>query len=142
MRLVLDAERKLFTMTELCKRYGISRMTGHKWLGRVPAGQDGVVGLEDRCRAPLHCPHRTDPEVVEVLVEARHQHPYWGAHKLILWLARRQPGLKLPAASTAGDILKRVGLVRDRRPRRPLSIPAGPSPRPARFRQNKPISKD
>jgi hypothetical protein len=111
-------------------------MPRHKWLTRFR--RDGVGALEDRCRAPLHCPHRTDPEVVEALVEARHQHPYWGARKLILWLAKRQPGLRLPAASTAGD-----SLVRDRRRRRPLSlIPTGPPPRPARSRQNKPISKD
>ena len=32
MRLVLDAEGELFTMTELCERYGISRMTRHKHL--------------------------------------------------------------------------------------------------------------
>jgi putative transposase len=64
MRLVLDAEGDLFTMTELCERYGISRMTGHKWLSRFR--RDGVEGLEGRCRALL-CPHRTDPEVVEAL---------------------------------------------------------------------------
>jgi transposase len=125
MRFVLDAEGELFTMTELCERYGISRMTGHKWLRRFR--QDGVRALEDRCRAPLHCPHRTDPEVVEALVEARHQHPYWGARKLILWLARRQPDLRLPAASTAGDILKGLGLVKDRRRRRHLPHPGRPT---------------
>jgi hypothetical protein len=69
MRFVVDAEGELFTMTELCERYGISRMMGHKWLGRFR--QDGLGALEDRCRAPLRCPHRTDPEVVEALVEAR-----------------------------------------------------------------------
>jgi hypothetical protein len=56
-----------------CERCGISRMTGHKWLRRFR--QDGVGGLEDRCRASLYCPRRTDPEVVENLVEARHQGP-------------------------------------------------------------------
>src|SRR6266536_6433543 len=116
MRFVLDAEGELFTMTELCERYGISRMTGHKWLRRFR--RDGVRALEDRWRAPLHCPHQTDPDAVGALVEARHEHPYWGARKLILWLAKRQPGLRLPAASTAGDILKRLGLDKDRRRRR------------------------
>jgi transposase-like protein len=76
MRFVLDAEGELFTMTELCERYGISRMTGHKWLRRFR--QDGGGGLEDRCRAPQHCPHRTDSEVVEALVEARHRPPLLG----------------------------------------------------------------
>jgi putative transposase len=94
MRFVVDAEGELFTMTELCERYGISRMTGHKWLRRFR--RDGVRALEDRCRAPLHCPHRTDPDAVGALVEARHEHPYWGARKLIQWLAKRQPGLNCP----------------------------------------------
>ena len=39
MRFVLDAEEDPFTMTELCERYGISRMTGQKWLKRFR--QDG-----------------------------------------------------------------------------------------------------
>jgi putative transposase len=80
MLFVVDAEGELFTMTELCERYGIRQMTGHKWLKRFR--QDGVGGLEDRCRARLHCPHLTDPrphptepEVVDALVEARHQCP-------------------------------------------------------------------
>ena len=80
MRLVLDAEGDLFTMTELCERYGISRTTEHRWLRRFR--QDGWGALEDRCRAQLHCPHLTDPrphptdpEVVDALVEARHQYP-------------------------------------------------------------------
>lgn len=45
MRFVLDAEEELFTMTELCVRYGISRVTGHKWLKRFRG--EGVQGLED-----------------------------------------------------------------------------------------------
>jgi transposase-like protein len=56
MRFVVDAKGELFAMTELCERYGVSRMTGHKWVRRFR--QVGVGGLEDRCRAPVHCPHR------------------------------------------------------------------------------------
>ena len=48
MRFVLDAEEELFTMTELCVRYGISRVTGHKWLKRFRG--EGVQGLEDLSR--------------------------------------------------------------------------------------------
>lgn len=125
MRFVLDAEGDLFTMTELCELYGISRMTGHKWLKRFR--QEGVRALEDRSRAPLHCPHRTGAEVVEALVQGRREHPRWGARKLIPWLARRQPGLRLPASSTAGDILKRLGLIQDRRRRRHLPHPGRPT---------------
>jgi transposase InsO family protein len=59
--------------------------------------------------------------VVELLANARKAHPFWGARKLIRWLARRHPHLSLPAPSTAGDILKTLGLVKPRRRRRQLS---------------------
>jgi transposase len=53
MKFVVDAEGELFTMTELCERYGISRMTGHKWVRRFR--QDGVgalrAGVGRRCIA-------------------------------------------------------------------------------------------
>ena len=92
MRFVLDAEEDLFTMTELCHRYGISRVTGHKWLRRFRG--EGVAGLEDLSRAPQHSPHQTPAAIIELLAEARKKHPNWGARKLI-WLAGEataQPG--------------------------------------------------
>lgn len=48
MRFVADVERGLYSMTELCERYGISRRTGYKWLERYEA--DGPVGLKERSR--------------------------------------------------------------------------------------------
>jgi transposase InsO family protein len=119
MRFVLDAEEEFFTMTELCQRYGISRVTGHKWLKRFRAG--GLAGLSDLSRAPLHSPNRTAAAAVEALAQARSRHPSWGARKLIDWLLPRRPDLILPAPSTAGDILKRLGLIKPRRRRRHLS---------------------
>ncbi len=121
MRFVLDAEESLFTMTELCQRYGISRVTGHKWLKRFRG--KGVQGLEDLSRAPQHSPHQTSAAIVEMIAEARGHHPNWGARKLIRWLQRRRPNLALPAPSTAGDILKRLGLITPRRRRRHLPHP-------------------
>ena len=56
---------------------------------------------------------------------ARGSHPSWGARKLIDWLLPRRPELALPAASTAGDLLKRLGLVKPRRRRRQLPHPGG-----------------
>jgi len=34
MRFVTDWERDLYSMVELCERYGVSRKTGYKWLAR------------------------------------------------------------------------------------------------------------
>src|SRR2546427_6296544 len=50
MRFVTDWERDLYSMVELCERYGVSRKTGYKWLARYEA--DGPDGLRERSRAP------------------------------------------------------------------------------------------
>jgi transposase len=43
-----------WTMSELCRSYGISRKTGYKWAARY--GQQGLDGLKDRSRRPTSCP--------------------------------------------------------------------------------------
>ncbi|HLC40539.1 MAG TPA: helix-turn-helix domain-containing protein, partial [Methylomirabilota bacterium] len=40
----------MYTVTELCERYAISRKTGYKWLDRFD--EAGRPGLRDRSRAP------------------------------------------------------------------------------------------
>ena len=116
-RFVDDAHRGLFSMTDLCARYGISRKTGYKWLDRYDA--QGRDGLQDRSHAPQACPHKIAEEVARAICDGRRTHPSWGPRKLLRWLGRHQPGLALPAISTAGDLLAREGLVkkRGRRPR-------------------------
>lgn len=118
---IRDHRLSLYAMTELCARYGISRKTGYKWLARFD--EAGRQGLQDRSRAPHHCPHRIPDEVAEVICDARRQHPSWGPEKLLAWLAPRRPDLALPAVSTAGDLLARRGLVPKRRRRRHYAHP-------------------
>ncbi len=108
----------MYTMTELAARYRISRQAGHEWVNRY--AQEGADGLKPRSHAPHHCPHRIPEPMAEVLLDARRQHPTWGARKLIPWLLRKRPELEgqLPAASTVADLLRRRGLVEPRRRRR------------------------
>src|SRR5262245_39966319 len=113
---VRDCQRGLYTMTELCARYGVSRKTGYKWLDRFDEGGRG--GLSDRSRAPHDCPHAMSETVARLICDARRAHPTWGPRKLLDWLAPRYPDVDLPAASTAGDLLAREGLVKKRRRRR------------------------
>src|SRR5256714_2739163 len=120
-RFIRDHRIGLYTMAELCARYDVSRKTGYKWLARFDAA--GRAGLQDRSRAPHHCPHRITPDVAAVICAARRQHPSWGPAKLLAWLERRQPALELPAISTAGDLLARRGLVKKRRRRRHYEHP-------------------
>ena len=116
-RFVDDHHRGLYSMTELCARYGVSRPTGYKWLARYDAG--GRPALRERSHAPHACPHRVPSAVAELLCAAREAHPTWGARKLLAWLAPRHPRVAAwPAVSTAGDLLARRGLVKPRRRRR------------------------
>ncbi len=69
MRFPVDFEGHLFSMSELCQRYGISRKTGYKWIERFD--EAGIEGLDDRSRAPRACPHRTSQQVIDLLVNAR-----------------------------------------------------------------------
>ena len=108
----------LYSMSELCTRFGISRQTGHKFVRRYR--QRGLEGLEDLSRAPHHCPHRLSPAVEDLLVRARVKHPSWGPRKLLAWLCKHHPSRvdEFPAASTYGDLLRRTGHVSPRRRRR------------------------
>jgi len=114
-RFIHDHRLDLYTLVELCARYGVSRETGYKWLDRFEAA--GRQGLHDRSRAPHQCPHRITPAITAMICAARRQHPSWGPAKLLAWLRPRQPALDWPAVSTAGDLLARRGLVKKRRRR-------------------------
>jgi putative transposase len=108
-----DYATGLYSMTELCDQYLISRKTGYHWVGRYEA--EGRAGLSDRSRRPHHSPGATDDEVVAMLIEARRRHPTWSARKLIAVLTRRHPTVPWPKRSTGCELLKRHGLVRARR---------------------------
>ena len=125
MRFIVEHERGDVGMAELCRAHGISRKTGYKWLERYRGG--GLAGLAERSRAPRRRPGMTDPAVVARIVAARGEHPTWGPRKLVAWLGRREPGLALPAPSTAGEALRRAGLVVPRR-RRGRATPSGGGP--------------
>src|SRR5882762_7926184 len=120
-RFIRDHRLALYNMVELSARYGISRKTGYKWLGRFDQG--GREGLGDRSRAPHRCPHKISDEVATLICEARRRHPSWGPDKLLDWLGPRHPAADLPAVSTAGDLLARKGLVKKRRRRRHYQHP-------------------
>ncbi len=116
------------SMSELCALYAISRVTGYKWLGRYREG--GVAALGDRSSAPHVHGRQTADAIVEALVSLRERRPNWGPKKLVAYLSDREPGLVWPAASTAGEILKRAGLVRARARRRRVPVTGTPPTTP------------
>lgn len=107
------------SMTDLCRRFGISRKTGYKWLFRYEREQ--LDGLRDRSCAPHTHPNATAEDVVAGVIGFRADHERWGPKKIRQRLMDRQPEITWPSASTIGDLLKRHGLVspRHRRHRTP-----------------------
>lgn len=99
-------------MSELCRRFGISRKTGYKWLSRYE--RQGQTGLEPLSRRPRHTPGRT-PEALEAQVLAlRRRHSAWGGRK-ISHVLQRDHGLML-APSTVTEVLRRHGCLQARVP--------------------------
>jgi transposase InsO family protein len=92
-------------VSELCRRFGISRKTGYKWLARGAA--EGAC-LSDRSRRPIHSPGRTAPAVEAEIVSLRATHPAGGGRKLRRRL-EDMGGDNLPTASTITEILRRHG---------------------------------
>ena len=116
MRFVLEWETGLETVTELCRRYGISRKTGYKILGRWQ--QERVAGLPDRSRAPLRHANQIAEEIGQAVLELRRAHPRWGPRKLRRWLQTHVAATRWPASSTIGAMLAREGLAHAQRRRR------------------------
>lgn len=113
---IIEHRSAKMSISALCRLYGISRETGHKWIRRF-SPRRGEASLRDQSRRPLHSPAAASAYVVEKIVSRRKQYPTWGARKL-LWLLQQQfPKVIWPAASTVQDILKRNGLVRPRKQR-------------------------
>jgi transposase InsO family protein len=128
-----EFETGVFTVSELCRRHGISRETFYVWQRRWASKE--ARWFEDRSHAVASCPHATQGRIAERIVAVRRRFPHFGPKKIKAWLEdesrRKGDGAAWPAASTIGDILKRAGLVEPQRKRR-RAIAQGEVVAPAR----------
>jgi putative transposase len=124
MRFVIAVAKHEESFAGLCRRFGVSRRVGYKWLARYR--EAGVDGLLDHSRAPLHHRHAIAADIAEGCLAVRHKHPSWGPLKVRAWLERKAPATEWPAASTIGALFDREGLTVKRKLRRrspPSSAP-------------------
>ena len=98
IRMLLDYDTGNWSIADLCRRYGVCRDTFYAWRRRSGKAD----WFMDRSHAPLHCPHRTAPEVADAIIALRRRFPHLGPRKLLAILARRAPETRWPAASTIG----------------------------------------
>jgi transposase InsO family protein len=95
-------------ISELCRRFDISRKTGYKWIERFLT--EGFAGFADRSRKPMTSPNKTCEIMEEAVLSIREQHPAWGGRKIRKRL-QRLGWTGVPAASTITAILKRRGCI-------------------------------
>jgi len=124
MRFVVAIGRREESFAAICRRFGVSRRIGYKWLQRFE--EEGACGLLDRSRAPRHHPQAMAQEIAARCLAVRHAHPTWGPLKVRAYLERKAPAMAWPAASSIGELFDREGLTVKRKLRRrspPSSAP-------------------
>ena len=110
------------TREQLATEFGLSLRCVAKWIARFK--KEGWDGLNERSRRPLSSPNRTPVALVKKLIRLKRKHPKYGPMTLIEMFG----GAERPmAGSTAGDILKRHGMVRPHKNRRRV-YPSAPGP--------------
>jgi putative transposase len=113
VRFIAEHQTNLFTMTELCEQFGISRKTGYKLLHAYE--REGPSGLVERSRRPHSSPNATGSDVVTAVLACRKDHPRWGPKKLRAYLQHHRPRLRRadrwPGVSTVARILAKHGCV-------------------------------
>lgn len=115
---VVLAKRLEISFSELCRRYGISRKTGYKWVERFDS--EGLNGLYEQTRRPKNHPSKTSKHKEELIIALRKDNPEWGAKKLHRLLENDQitgqyPYNEVPARSTINKVLKRNGLIQPKK---------------------------
>jgi transposase InsO family protein len=75
------------TVTDVARRYGVSRWSVHTWIRRYEDG--GIAALADRSHRPNHHPRQLASDVEALVCESRRAHPGWGPRRLAHELGRR-----------------------------------------------------
>ena len=119
---------ELWTMSELCAAYDVSRKTGYQLLKRF--GAEGWAAVVERSRRPHRTPPPIPAEVVARVLMLRERHPRWGARKLRGRLLRREPTVAWPSQTAIHRLLHQAALVGEAPKRRAL-----PSVRSGRLRR-------
>lgn len=103
---LVNAQAREESFSALCRRYGISRKTGYKWLRRA----ENEESLEDRSRQPHSSPGKTPEDVEQLILQTRDTYPKWGGIKIKNTL-EREGHTDIPSAKTCSNILKRNGKI-------------------------------
>jgi transposase InsO family protein len=120
-----DYLRGIGTFSLLCERYGVSRKTGYKWVGRYR--ESGFEGLAERSHRPrthgMEIPVAIRQAVLD-LRASRRDAP--GPKKIQALLAQRFGVELVPSKTSIYNILKAAGQIETRRRRRRVAPSRSP----------------
>src|SRR6266436_3119053 len=102
LNFIIDWKKNEFTISELCKRYKISRPTGYLLIERYKT--EGLDGLKEKSKIPLITPHKTSEAIEQILLDLKYRFPTWGPVKIKDYLSIEGIEGNWPAASTIGEI--------------------------------------
>lgn len=102
------AQSNTVSISELSRRFGISRKTAYKWLNRAKQTDDN--SFEDRSKRPSRSPKKTSDTIENLILSTRLEFSEWGGRKLKRYL-ENEGHTHLPAPSTITEILRRNDLL-------------------------------
>jgi len=109
---------KKFNISDLCKQFDISRPCGYKLINKF---EEVGWGVKESSREPRSSPKRTSPSIEEEILNVKYTWPEWGPKKVLAALKREYPEIKWPCQTTVENILKRNGLIEQRKLRKRLA---------------------
>jgi transposase InsO family protein len=102
-------------VTEVARRYGVSRQAVHLWLGKYQ--KEGLAGLADHSHRPRFQPRQLNADIEALICQLRGAHPRWGPRRLTFELGKAHVS-PVPSRSTVYRVLVRRGLVPARKRKR------------------------
>lgn len=99
-----------YSLTELCRSFGISRPTAYKIIHRFE--ECGIEGLKEKSKNPRKHPNKTKESVEQRIIELKEKHNLWGAKKIRKLLFNDCYEKDIPSVVTVHNILSRHGLVK------------------------------
>lgn len=113
------------SVTNICKKYNISRKTGYKWYERYL--QDGEEGLKDIPKSPNNHHTLYSKEIFDTSIDLKLKHRKWGPKKILVKLEELHPHKDWPSPTRLYEVFKEHHLVTKKRIRHrvPATAPLG-----------------